>query len=98
MGNAVDAQQLAVRGCVAGDFIMVLAAIRIRCQMFTTILEPSHRTTNVLREPAECHFFGAQQPLVPKPTADIRRNNSNIAVLEPEALAEPRLHGMRKLR
>ena len=82
---------------IAGDFIMMLAAIGIRREMLTAVLEPAHRMLDLRRQPAERHLFGAQQSLVAEAAADIGRDDAHIAVLEPEAFGKPGLHGMRKL-
>ena len=43
MGDAIDADQLAVGGRVAGDLIVMLAAIGVRGEMLAAVLQPAHR-------------------------------------------------------
>src|SRR5215469_15307365 len=78
--------------------IMMLTAVRIRRQMLCTVLEPAHGIIHLLREPAEGDLLTAQQPLVSKTAADIRRDDPNAAVGEPEALAQAGLNRVRELR
>ncbi len=71
MGDAVDPNELTVGRRIAGDLIMMLAAIRIRTQTLTTVLQPAHGIVDLLRKPAERDLFPTQQSLVAKAAADI---------------------------
>src|ERR1700691_4256971 len=98
MSCAIDADKLAVGGRVARDLIVMLAAIGVRGQMLTAVLQPAHRMIGVERQPSERDLLAAEQSLVAEAAADIGRNNAQAPVLDPKTFAQSGLHRMRKLR
>src|SRR5262249_49308783 len=97
MADAVDGQELSVRRRMPRDVIVMLAAIRVGDEMLATVLEPANRMADLGREPAERDLLGTQEALVAKAAAHIRRDDADLAVLEPKTLAQAGLHRVREL-
>ena len=96
-GLAVDAAQRAVAIGIAGDPVMVLAAIGAGDQMLAAVLDPAHRMAAAHRQPAEADFFGEQDALVAEAAADIGRDHADLAFVESEAFGKPGAHDVRHL-
>ena len=94
---AVDADQPAIAVGVAGDAVVVLAAVGAGGEMLAPILDPAHRMTTVHRQPAEAHLFREQDPLVSEAAADIRRNDTHLRFLEAQATGKPGADDVRHL-
>ena len=47
MRLAIDADELTVGGRIAGDLIMMLAAIGVRGEMLAAVLHPAHRMVDL---------------------------------------------------
>src|SRR5262245_55663440 len=75
----------------------MLAAIRVGNEMLATVLKPANRMVDLGREPAERDLLGAQQALVTEAASHIRRDDTDLAVLEPETFAQAGLHRVREL-
>src|SRR5262249_25523914 len=63
---------------------MMLAAIGARREMLATVFDPAHRMPAVHRKPAERHFLGEQDALIPEGAADVRRDDANACLIETE--------------
>ncbi len=90
MGDAIDADELAVGGRVTGDLIVMLAAIGVRGQMLAAVLQPAHRMIDLQRQPGERDLFAAEQSLVAEAAADIGRNDAQAPVFDPKTFAQVR--------
>src|SRR6266850_7012811 len=77
---------------------MVLAAVGTGGEMLASILGPTHRMTAPHRQPRQADFFRQQDSLMSKATADIRRNDTNLALLHAEAFGQTTARDMRHLR
>ena len=96
-GLAIDAAQFAIAIRVAGDAVMVLAAIGAGGQMLAPILDPAHRMSAPHSQPAQAHFFRQQYSLIAEAAADIRRNDADLPFVESEASGKPGAHDVRHL-
>ena len=97
VGDAVQGQQPSVAVRIAGDAIVMLAAIGVRAQVLAAILQPAHRRAAPLRQPCQRHLFAAEQALVAEPAAHVGRDHADRAVVEIEALGDAALDQMRHL-
>ena len=75
----------------------MFAAIGACGEMLAAILDPANRVAATHREPAQADVFGQQYPLVAKPAADIRRDDSNLDLLDPQALGKAVAYDVRLL-
>ena len=82
---------------IAGDAVVMLAAIGAGRQMLAPILDPAHRMAATHGEPAEADFFGQQNALVAETAADIRRDHADLALVEAEAAGKSGAHDVRHL-
>ena len=96
--DAVDRQQLAVARRVAGDGVVVLAAVGVGGEMLAHVLDPAHRMIELHREPRQRDLLAGEHALVAEAAADVGRDHADVAVLEAEAFGEAGLHRMRELR
>ena len=96
-GFAIDAAQAAVAVGIGGDAVMVLAAIGAGGQMLAPVLDPAHRMAAVHREPAEADLLRQQDALVAEATADVGRDDADLALVEAETLGEAGAHDVRHL-
>ncbi len=96
-GLAVDAAQGPVPLRVGGDAVMVLAAIGVGGQVLAPVLQPADRVAAAQCEPREGHVLGEQDRLVAEAAADIRRDDADAPLLDPEAFGKAVAHDMRHL-
>ena len=92
------AKNLPARIGIGGHVVVVFAAIGIGGQMFPAVLDPAYRMAAVHREPAETDLFWRQNPLVAEAAAHIRRDNSNLGLIETQAFGKARTNDMGHLR
>ena len=97
VGLALDPQEAPVRRRVAGDHVVVLAAVRVPGELLAPVFDPAHRMPAPHREPAEEHLLGEQDPLVAEAAAHVGGHHPDAALLDPEALREPVPHDVRHL-
>src|SRR5215210_4046553 len=96
-GLTVDAQKAPVAVGVTCDDIMMLAAICARGEMFTAVLDPTHRMAAAQGKPTQRYLFGQQNSLIAKAAADVRRNDPDFALIKPEAFSKSGSNDMRHL-
>ena len=98
MRDAIDSQQLSILRRIAGDFIVVFAAIGIRAEMFAAVFKPSNRKIQASCQPGNRNFLAAQNALIAKAAADVGGNDPDVAIGYVQRFAQAGLHAMRKLR
>ena len=96
-GLGVERQQPAFGVGIAGDDVVVLAAIGVGGQMLAPVLEPAHRTLQMPGQPGDADLLRRQDPLVAEPAADIGRDHPDARMVEAEAFGDPGADDMRKL-
>ena len=94
---AIDREQRPVGGRVAGNHVVVLAAVGICGELLTPVLDPAHGVASVHRDPAEADLLGQQDPLVAEAAADVGRDDPYLPLLEAEAIREPGANDVRHL-
>ena len=94
---AVDGEQGAVGSGVAGDDIVVLAAVRIGDELLAAVLDPPHWMVPVHRNPAENDLLGEQDSLVAESAAHVGDDDSHLTLLESKTLRESSAHDVRHL-
>ena len=77
---------------------MMLAAIRVACQMFTPVFDPAHRTFEPHRQISKADLFAEQDALVAKSTADIGRDDADHALIDAETFGKTVSDDVRHLR
>ena len=97
-GLAIDRQQLAIGGGIAGDLIGMFAAIGIAGQMLAAVLQPADRPVQLHRQIAGADLLRQQYALVAEAAADIRRDDAHLPLIEAKAFGEAGAHHMRHLR
>ena len=97
VGLALDPEEAPVRRRVAGDDVVVLAAVRVAGELLATVFDPAYRVTAAHCEPAEKHLLGEQDPLVAEAAPHVRRDHPDAALRDPEALREAVPHDVRHL-
>jgi hypothetical protein len=63
---------------------MMFAAIGAGGEMLAAILDPAHGMPAPHRQPRQADFLGQQNSLVAEAAADIRRDDANVSVIEPQ--------------
>ena len=82
---------------MAGDDVVMLAAVRVGGELLAAVLDPAHRVLPVHRDPTEHDLLGEQDPLVAESAADIGDDDAHLALLEAEAFRQPGTHDVRHL-
>ena len=95
---AINRQQAAVLIGIAGDVVVVLAAVGVGGELLAPIFDPAHRMAAVHREPRETHFFRQQNALVAKTTADVGRDHADLAFVQAKAAGQSGTVDVRHLR
>jgi hypothetical protein len=76
---------------------MMLATIRSSGQLFTAILDPTHRMTKSKGKPTETDFLRQQNTFVAEATTNIWGDDADFALLESEAFRKTGTDDVRHL-
>ena len=96
-GLGLDGEKVAFPGGVAGDQVVVLAAVCVRRQVLAAVLQPAHRTAAVPGQPAQADLFRQQDPLVSEAAADVGRDHANLTLRKTQDLRDAVSHDVRHL-
>ena len=97
MRLAVDGEQSTVVRGVAGDDVVMLAAVGVGGELLSAVLDPPHRMVSVHRDPSEHDLLGEQDTLVAESAADVGDDDAHLILIEPETLRESGADDVRHL-
>ncbi len=95
IGRKRDELADVIEGALDSDFLV--AAVERRDQIFAPVLPPRHRAFQPAREPHQKNKLGRQRHLLPKPAADVRRDDAQLRFRHADQIGDRGAHQMRGL-
>src|SRR5581483_3852119 len=81
-----------------GEQVVMLAAVGIGGEILAPVLDPLEGRSKLARTPGEGHLLRQQDALVAEATAHVGRHHADLALVDAEALRQPRAHDVGLLR